>query len=197
MAKNGVFGIKSFSFADCVANGGYPTEWNNNLNAIVTGSLTFNDQAAQTQDVEIEDSEDPYAVLTTSAATKGFTVQTYDLSEDNFKNLLGYTQDTGSEQKNMWVNELPEETEIYKAIQIVTKKLDDIPSKTFQWSKMKLTITRSGSIGKSGLPNLNIECRQMAVFDAQGVKKSGHRWIKTDDINPAPKEASSTTGEKK
>lgn len=183
--KNGVYGIKSFSFADCVENGGYPTSWKNNLKAIVSGSLSFNDQAAQTSDVEIEDSEDPYAVLTTGAATKGFTVQTYDLSEDNFKDLLGYTQDAGSGNKNKWMNELPRETEVYKAIQIVTKDLDDIPSKTFQWSKMKLTITRSGSIGKSGLPNLNIECRQMSVFDTEGNAKSGHRWIKTADIDPA------------
>lgn len=48
---------------------------------------------------------------------------------------------------------------------------------------MKLTITRSGSIGKSGLPNLNIEFRQMAVFDAKGDKKSGHRNILTKDIS--------------
>lgn len=177
MAKNGVYGIKSFSFADCVANGGYPTSFTNSIKAIVTGSLTFNDQAAQTSDVEIEDSEDPYAVLTSSAATKGFTIQTYDLSKENFESLLGYTVDS-----NKWENEAPTENECYKAIQIVTKDLDDIPSKTFQWSKMKLTITRSGSIGKSGLPNLNIECRQMAVFDAKGDKVSGHRWALTSDI---------------
>lgn len=195
--KNGVYGLESFSFADCVANGGYPTAWSDKIKAVVSGSLSFNDQAAQTQDVEVEDSEDPYAVLTTSAATKGFTLQTYDLSEDNFTKLLGYTKDAGSSGKNTWLNELPQETEVYKAVQIVTKTLDDIPSKTFQWSKMKLTITRSGSIGKSGLPNLNIEFRQMAVFDASGDKKSGHRWILTDNIDPAPKEASSTTEEKK
>nr|DAG42055.1 MAG TPA: hypothetical protein [Caudoviricetes sp.] len=175
--KNGVYGIKSFSFADCVENGGYPTAFVNTLKAIVSGSLTFNDQAAQTSDVEIEDSEDPYAVLVTSAATKGFTVQTYDLSKENYEALLEYTADT-----KKWENEAPTESTIFKAIQIVTKDLDDIPSKTFQWSKMKLTVTRSGSIGKSGLPNLNIECRQMAVFDAKGEKVSGHRWILTKDI---------------
>lgn len=171
MAKNGVYGIKQFSFADCVANGDYPSDYANTLKAIPTGSLTFNDQAAQTQDIEIEDSEDPYAVLVTSAATKGFTVQTYDLSEDNFKALLGYSAvDTKG-----YINESPTETEVYKAIKIETQDLDDIPSRTFEWSKMKLTVTRSGSIGKSGLPNLNIECRQMAVFDAKGEKVSGHR----------------------
>lgn len=188
MAKNGVFGIRSFSFADCAANGGYPTSFPNSIKAIVTGSLTFNDQAASTTDVEIEDSEDPYAVLTSSAATKGFTIQTYDLSPENFKALLNYTDSSD----NKWVEEAPKESEVYKAIQIVTEDLDDIPSKTFQWSKMKLTVTRSGSIGKSGLPNLNIECRQMAVFDSSGNKVSGHRFGLTETVK-----AESLTGEQK
>ena len=177
--KNGVFGIQEFALADCVANGGYPTAFDLKLKAIVSGSLSFNDAAASTSDVEIEDSEDPYAVLTSSAATKGFTIQTYDLSEDNFVNLLGYTKD----ETKKWINESPTETETYKAVQIITKDLDDIPSKTFQWSKMKLTITRSGSIGKSGLPNLNIEFRQMAVFDANGDKVSGHRFALTSEVS--------------
>lgn len=179
MAKNGVFGIKEFALADCVANGGYPTEFPLKLKAIVTSSLSFNDNAASTTDVEVEDSEDPYAVLVSSAATKGFTIQTYDLSAENFEKLLGYTSDSSTK----WVNEKPTETEIYKAVQIITKDLDDIPSKTFQWSKMKLTVTRSGSIGKAGLPNLNIEFRQMAVFDASGEKVSGHRFGLTNEVS--------------
>lgn len=177
--KNGVFGIKEFALADCVANGGYPEKFDLVLKAIVSGSLSFNDAAASTSDVEIEDSEDPYAVLTSSAATKGFTIQTYDLSEENFESLLGYTKD----ETTKWINEKPTETDVYKAVQIVTKDLDEIPSKTFQWSKMKLTVTRSGSIGKSGLPNLNIEFRQMAVFDANGDKASGHRFALTSELS--------------
>lgn len=178
MAKEGVFGIKEFAIATPAANGGYPTEFPYKFKAIVTGSLTFNDSAASTTDVEIEDSEDPYAVLVSSAATKGFTVQTYDMSKETYAELLGYTTDD-----EKWNNELPTESEIYKAVQIVTKDLDDIVSKTFQWSKMKLTVTRSGSIGKSGLPNLNIEFRQMAVFDSEGKKVSGHRFANTTDIS--------------
>ena len=181
MGKNGVYGIEKFSFADPVANGGYPSAFTNSIKAIVTGSLTFNDQAASTTDVEIEDSEDPYVVLTSSAATKGFTIQTYDLSPENFKALLNYTD--SSDRK--WYEEAPTESEVYKAIQIVTKTLDDIPSKTFEWSKMRLTVTRSGSIGKSGLPNLNIECRQMAVFDTNGNKVSGHRFGLTETVSEA------------
>ena len=180
MAKEGVFGIKEFAIAEPAANGAYPTEFPYKFKAIVTGSLTFNDSAASTTDVEIEDSEDPYAVLVSSAPTKGFTVQTYDMSKDTYEQLWGFQQDA-----KKWNNEAPTESEIYKAVQIITKDLDDIQSKTFQWSKMKLTVTRSGSIGKSGLPNLNIEFRQLAVFDSQGVKVSGHRFGNTAEIAQA------------
>ena len=176
--KNGVYGIEEFSIADPVANGGYPTNFPFKFKAIVSGSLTFNDSAASTSDVEIEDSEDPYAVLPSSAATKGFTVQTYDLSAETFKAILGYTSSTDSK----WNEELPTDNQIYKAVQIKTKVLDDIPAKVFQFSKMKLTVTRSGSIGKTGLPNLNIEFHQMAVFNASGEKVSGHRWALLEDV---------------
>lgn len=174
--KNGVYGIDEFAIADPVESG-YPTSYPFKFKAIVSGSLTFNDNAASTNDVEIEDSEDPYAVLTSSAATKGFTVQTYDLSAETYKAIWGYTS---TDQK--WNDEAPDEKDIYKAVQIKTKKLDDIPAKVFQWKKMKLTVTRSGSIGKTGLPNLNIEFRQMAVFDSEGNKVSGHRWANFEDV---------------
>lgn len=175
--KNGVYGIDDFAIADPAANGAYPTSFPFKFKAIVSGSVTFNDSAPSTNDVEVEDSEDPYAVLPSSAATKGFTAQTYDLSPETFKAILGYTS-----TDNKWNNEQPTETECYKAVQIKTKVLDDIPAKVFQWSKMKLTVTRSGSIGKTGLPNLNIEFRQMAVFDAEGNKVSGHRWAMLEDV---------------
>lgn len=173
--KNGVYGIREFSIADCAENGAYPITFPYKFKAIVSGSLTFNDAAAGTTDIEVEDLEDPYAVLTSSAATKGFTVQTYDLSEETYKALLNYTKES------VWNIEPPEETKIFKAVQIITEDLDDIPSKTFQWAKMQLTVTRSGSIGKTGLPNLNVEFRQIAVFDAEGDKISGHRFKLTSE----------------
>lgn len=175
--KDGVYGIDEFAIATPVENGAYPTSFPFKFKAIVQGSLSFNDNAASTTDVEIEDSEDPYAVLTSSAATKGFVVQTYDMSPETYKELLGFTS---TDQK--WNNEQPTEKQVFKAVQIKTKVLDDIPAKVFQWAKMKLTVTRSGSIGKTGLPNLNIEFRQMAVMNASGEKVSGHRWAYLDDV---------------
>lgn len=171
--KNGVYGIREMAIADCAANGAYPKTFDYKFKAIVQGSLSFNDAAAGTTDVEIEDSDDPYVVLTSSAKTKGFTVQTYDMSAETYAALLNYTT------SDVWNVEPPKEAKVFKAVQIVTEDLDDIPSKTFEWSKMQLTVTRSGSIGKTGLPNLNIEFRQVSVYDSNGNIVSGHRFRDT------------------
>ena len=41
---------------------------------------------------------------------------------------------------------------------------------------MKLTVTKQGTIGKSGFPNLNIECKKQAFLNAQGKEIPGARW---------------------
>lgn len=102
-----MYGIDEFAIATPAENGAYPTSFPFKFKAIVQGSLSFNDNAASTTDVEIEDSEDPYAVLTSSAATKGFTVQTYDMSPETYKEILGFTSTdqngtTSSQQKHRY-----------------------------------------------------------------------------------------------
>ena len=52
MAKNGVYGIKSFSFADCVDNGGYPNSFTNTIKANVTSSLRLKEQETQNKKEE-------------------------------------------------------------------------------------------------------------------------------------------------
>lgn len=177
--KNGVYGIESVKLADPVV-GGFPAKFSGfSFNAIVKDSLQFNDQAASTTDVEIEDSEDPYAVLQSSAAQKGFTLQIYDLSPEAFAYLYGYTK------SGVWNMEPAREVEKEKAVEIVSKAFSDFPSKTFQWARMKLTITKAGTIGKSGFPNLTVTFRQLLHTDADGKPVSGARFANTADITTA------------
>ena len=56
-------------------------------------------------------------------------------------------------------------------------KTSEFPSRTFEWANMKLVVTKSGTIGKSGFPNINIECTKQAVFDAvTGKEMPSTRW---------------------
>lgn len=178
--KDGVYGIESVKLADPVV-GGFPTAFNGfAFKAIVKDSLQFNDQAAGTTDIEIEDSDDPYAVLESSAAQKGFTLQIYDLSEDAYAALLGYTKATGEK----WNVEPATKQTLEKAVQIVTKAFGDFPSKTFEWARMRVDVTKAGTIGKSGFPNLTATFRQLVHTDASGNAVGGARWAKTADLTP-------------
>ena len=179
MAKTAVYGISSVSLAPVAASGAFPTSWTGDgafsFKAIVKDSLSFNDSAAGNNDIEVEDSDDIYAYLKNGVDTRGFTMDTYDLSEEAYKALLQYTKPT-TDNTDGWVYAPVNVGELVKAVQIITKAFDDFPAKTFEWAKMKITVTRAGNIGKSGFPNFHLEFRELMNADADGTPISGHRW---------------------
>lgn len=175
--KTGAWGIESIKFAPLVdkptikgdsgtnpKKSAFPTSWEEfKLKAIVKDSLSFNDQAPSTNNIEIEDSDNYYAVLQSDAGSEGFTVQVYDMSEEAYKFFFGFT--TGSDSDAGYLVENPKFKLQNHAVQITTKGTDEFPSHVFEWANMKLVVTKSGNIGKSGFPNINIECTKQAVFD--------------------------------
>lgn len=179
MAKTAAYGISSVTIDACGANGAYPAFSGKNafsFKAIVKDSLQFNDSASSDNDIEIEDSDDIYASLQSSAATKGFTMDTYDMGKEAYEALMQYESDNEG-----WENAPAQVNDLIKAVQIITKKFDDFPSKTFQWAKMKIKVTRAGTIGKSGFPNLHLEFREQMNADENGKAISGHRWKLTGE----------------
>lgn len=173
MAKTAAYGISSVTIDACGADGAYPAFSGANafsFKAIVKDSLQFNDQAGSDNDIEIEDSDDIYASLQSSAPTKGFTMDTYDMGKDAYEALMQYEEKDGWEEAPARIDDL------IKGVQIITRAFDDFPSKTFQWAKMKIKVTRAGTIGKSGFPNLHLEFRELMNANANGEAISGHRW---------------------
>lgn len=186
MSKGGTYGIESVTLANPVT-GGFPTSWTGNdaftFKAIVRDSVSFNDAAPSDNDLYVEEVDDIYATLKSDEGSKGFTLDTYDLSEESYKGLLGYTAGAGSDED--WIIEPTKQDSLIKAVQIITRKLDDFPSKTFQWAKMKIAVTKAGTIGKSGFPNFHLEFKQLANTDASGNTVAGHRWRITSEKNQA------------
>ena len=172
--KGGTFGITSVTLATAVP-GGYPSAWNGtdafSFKAIVRDSVQFNDTAPSDNDLYVEEAEDIYASLKSEEGSKGFTLDTYDLSEESYKALAGFTD--GSDG---WIEEPVHQDYLIKAVQIITRAFDDFPSKTFQWAKMKIAVTKAGTIGKSGFPNFHLEFKQLANVTNAGETVSGHRW---------------------
>lgn len=180
MAKGGTYGINTVTLANSVV-GGYPTTWEGegtfSFKAIVKDSVSFNDAAPSTSDLYVEEVDDIYASLKSDEGTKGFTMDTYDLSAESYKALQNFSEVEDGEVT--WYAEPEKNDPLIKAVQIVTRKLDDFPSKTFQWAKMQILVTKAGTIGKSGFPNFHLEFKQLANINEDGETVSGHRWCET------------------
>ena len=180
MAKGGTYGINEVTLAPPVT-GGYPTTWTGTgaftFKAIVRDSVSFNDAAPSENDLYVEEIDDIYATLKSDEGSKGFTLDTYDLSEESYAALLNFATTTANEIT--WYTEPTKQDFLIKAVQIITRKLDDFPSKTFQWAKMKIAVSKAGTIGKSGFPNFHLEFKQLANVAANGTTVSGHRWCIT------------------
>ena len=107
--KSGAWGIESVKFAPLVdsptvkgntsnpAKSAFPTSWEEfKLKAIVKDSLSFNDQAPSTNNIEVEDSDNYYAVLQSDAGSEGFTVQVYDMSKEAYMFFFGFKEGAAS-----------------------------------------------------------------------------------------------------
>lgn len=175
--KSSVYGIKAINFADTPTNGKFPTTWTAfQMKAIVKDGLSFNDSAPSTTNIEVEDMDTAYAILESDKGSRGFTIQTYDLSKEAYEFFYGYSAGkTGTEHEG-WNVETPGFVLSAKAVQVITQDFGEFPSRTFEWASMKLTVSNTGTIGKSGFPNLNIECKKQAFVGADGKEIAGARW---------------------
>lgn len=180
MSKTAAYGISTVKLAAPVA-GGFPASFDGSsafvFKAIVKDSVKFNDQAPSDNDIEIEEDDNIYATLESSKGSKGFTMDTYDLSKEAYATLLNYTYDASTG----WNTEPGISNKLIKAVQIVTRDFDEFPSKTFEWARMAITVTKAGTIGKSGFPNLSLTFKQLSNMDTSGKVVSGARWKLTAD----------------
>lgn len=178
MAKPAVYGISAVTLANPVA-GSYPASWAGEdaftFRAIVKDSLKFTDEAGTDNDIEVEESDTMFASLNSTTPKTGFEMDTYDLSEAAYTKLQGFKKD-----EQGWLTEPVQTEDLIKAVQIITRKYQDIPSRTFQWANMKIKVTKAGTVGKSGFPNFHLVFTQNSNFDENGTEKSCHRWKLTD-----------------
>ena len=130
MAKPAVYGISAVTLANPVA-GSYPASWTGEdaftFRAIVKDSLKFTDEAGTDNDIEVEESDTMFASLNSTTPKKGFEMDTYDLSEAAYTKLQGFKKD-----EQGWLTEPVQTEDLIKAVKIITRKYQDIPSRTFQ-----------------------------------------------------------------
>lgn len=173
-----VYGIRKIILDKPVA-GGFATFTGGDafqVSAIVKDQFNYNNTAPSSTNIEIEDSDEYFAVLDSDKGSNGFTFQAYDLSHESYKKLLGFTEETDGD-KTWYTQQVGGQGKMTEAaIQITTRKQGDNKPREIEYARCKVTITESGTIGKSGFPNFNIECVQLANYGADGTEHEGYRW---------------------
>lgn len=177
MSKTAVYGIEYLKLAAAIESGetagAYP-DFDTVANifkvvAIPKDSFSHNDQAPGDNDIEVEDMDTLYASIPSDAGSEGFTVQTYDMGENAYKYLMGYVKNGEWNEETVGF-QLPNQ-----AVELKTKAFQDFPSRIFQWAKLRTKVTKTGTIGKSGFPNFNIEFKKVANLNKDGKEIPGAR----------------------
>ena len=177
MSKTAVYGIEYLKLSPAIESGEtagtYPdfdkVAAKFLVTAIVKDSISFSVQAPGDTDIEVDDMDTLYASLPSDAGSEGFTVQTYDMGEEAYKYLLGYTKNAE------WNEETPGFSLANQGVELKTKAFQDFPARIFQWARMKVKVTKTGNIGKSGFPNFNLEFKKLANLNKDGKEVSGAR----------------------
>lgn len=174
--KTAVYGIEYLKLAPAIESGenagSYPefeTASQFSVTAIVKDSFSHNDTAPGDNDIEVEDMDTLYASLPSDVGSEGFTLQTYDMGEEAYKYLLGYAK------KGDWMEEIVNYSLPNQAVELKTKAYQDFPARIFQWARMKVKVTKTGNVGKSGFPNFNLEFKKLANMDKSGKQIGGAR----------------------
>jgi hypothetical protein len=178
MAVEAIYGIRSIIF-DKVVKGGFPSFDTSGtafkVSAIVKDSFSFSDTAPSENNIEIEDSDEYFAVLNNEKGAQGFTFQSYDLSEEAYHKLLGFSDGTGDNEGYIVENPTFDAANVEFAVQITTRPLGEFSARQYEFARMKAKISKSGTLGKSGFPNLNIELTKLVNFDEQGNEHPASR----------------------
>lgn len=140
------------------------------VTAIEKDSFSYTDEAPSETNIEIEDSDDYFATIKTDGGKEGFTLSSYDMGQEAFEYLKGYAPADG------WNTEAIKFDLPNQCVEIVTRELGGFPAKKFQWARMSVKASRTGTIGKSGFPNFTLEFTKLANYDASGDEIPGARW---------------------
>ena len=141
------------------------------VSTIAKDSFSYNDAAPSENNIEIEDSDAYFATIKTDNGTRGFTLQTYDMSKEAYAYLMGFEEGEDGWQDEAIRFELPNQ-----CVEIKTRALGGFPAKIYQYARMSVKVNRTGTIGKSGFPNFQLEFTKLANYNEAGEEISGFRW---------------------
>ena len=155
------YGIQEIKMTAANADGSFPDFDNNEvkiINLIACDSFREDQEADKETNLFVEDSETPVSTIVEKGA-KTITFQTHDLSQEQCMYLMGFTIVDGYlTENNRFV--LPSQ-----AMRLITKPIDIYPSKIREWAKLDVKVKRTGTVGKNGLPSLQLDMKIPSSMD--------------------------------
>lgn len=139
------------------------------INLIVMDSFQEDKDDDQTTDISVEELDDPILRLNGEKGLKNMTLQSYDLSPEQYAYLFGYTTDAQGRLVENPTFVLPAQALYYK-----TRPIDNYPSNEHWYAKANVKVKKSGTTGKNGLPNITFDITFPANMDPDGNPLPNH-----------------------
>lgn len=176
MKKSVEFGIDRVRFALLAENGKFPDFDTNGKTAdlIAVDSFTHSEEDNTTQEIEWEDI-DMTLTLPGTVGAKSITFTSNNVSDEAYIFFKNYTTGTG-EDAGYIVNDPKSDDSQTLAMQYVTKAIAGYPALIHEFTPVLVTVKKTGTTGRNGLPALQFTCQFQPNFDADGNPIRNHRY---------------------
>lgn len=174
-----VYGLKeAIKFAPIPVDGKFPKP-NSTIAGeifvpnIVIGSISMEQEDGTETEVFVEDKDNPIAILEGQAPVTRFVFSTHEYSKEVFETFMGYVEKEEDGEK--FYEKIPGYSIPTMFMEVVTRKLDDNPSKAFQYMPCRIKVLNAMNLSKDNLAQIDFEVTILANSDESGKEISNVR----------------------
>lgn len=174
-----VYGLKeAIKFAPIPVDGKFPKPNTDVADQIfvpniVIGSISMEQEDGTETEIFVEDKDNPIAILEGQAPITRFVFSTHEYSDEVFETFLGYVEK--EEDGDTFLEKIPGYTVPTMFMEVITRKLDNNPSKAFQYMPCRIKVLNSMNLSKENLAQIDFEVTILANNDDQGKEISNVR----------------------
>ena len=140
---------------------------------IVIGSISMEQEDGTETEVFVEDKDNPIAILEGQAPITRFVFSTHEYSDEVFETFMGYVKKT-EDGSDFW-EKVPGYSIPTMFMEVITRKLDNNPSKAFQYMPCRIKVLNAMNLNKESLSQIDFEVTILANNDEQGKEISNVR----------------------
>jgi len=182
MEKKIEWGLDSVKFAPLAAGGAFPNFTNAvTADMIEMDTFTHTEEDNETNAIQWED-QDTTLTLAGTPGQKSVAFTSNNVSPDAYKFFKQYVEGTGDNEGYMVNNPKSNDSQTL-AMRYITRAIGEYPALQYEFTPVLVTVKKSGTTGKNGLPGLSFTCIFQPNFAADGKEIPNMRY---KEITPAP-----------